>query len=273
MEKTKVLFISQEIMPYLPETKMSKRGRYLPQGIQEKGNEIRAFMPRFGLINERRNQLHEVIRLSGMNLIIDDTDHPLIIKVASIQSARMQVYFIDNEDYFHRKSLLHDENGKSFSDNDERAIFFAKGVIETVKKLRWSPDVVHCRGWFTSLVPLFLKKLHFDDPLFAHSKVILSVFDDDFQDSLNPAISDKVISENITKEDVELLSEPNYVNISKLGVQYSDGIIYGAETINSQVNEFIESQKKPVLEYQSDEAYIDAYSAFYDTVMNGATNS
>src|SRR3989339_2127568 len=158
MEKTKVLYISQEITPYLPESKMSIIGRQLPQGIQEKGKEIRTFMPRYGCINERRNQLHEVIRLSGMNLIIDDTDHPLIIKVASIQAARMQVYFIDNEDYFQRKFVLQDKNGAFFKDNDERAIFFARGVLETVQKLRWSPDIIHCHGWFTALVPLYIKK-------------------------------------------------------------------------------------------------------------------
>ena len=126
MEKQKILFVSQEIYPYLPETEMSMIGRYLPQGIQEKKREIRAFMPRYGSINERRNQLHEVIRLSGMNIIIDDTDHSLLIKVASIQSARMQVYFIDNEDFFHRKGILTDKDGKYYPDNDERAIFFAR---------------------------------------------------------------------------------------------------------------------------------------------------
>ncbi len=154
MEKKKVLFISSEITPYLPETEMSKKARYLPQGIQERGKEIRTFMPRYGNVNERRNQLHEVIRLSGMNLIIDDTDHPLIIKVASIQSARMQVYFIDNEDYFQRKHTYRDAKGNEFTDNDERAIFFARGVLETVIKLRWAPDLIHCHGWLTSLVPL-----------------------------------------------------------------------------------------------------------------------
>lgn len=174
MAKKRVLFISSEIMPYLPESEMSHIGRYLPQGIQEKGKEIRTFMPRFGCINERRNQLHEVIRLSGMNLIINDTDHPLIIKVASIQSARMQVYFIDNEDYFQRKHIITDEKGQFFEDNDERAIFFARGVFETVKKLRWAPDLIYCQGWFTSLVPLYLKKEYADDPIFAHSKVVFS---------------------------------------------------------------------------------------------------
>ncbi len=152
MDKKRVLFVNQEIMPYLPETPMSEIGRFLPQKTQEKGKEIRTFMPRYGLINERRNQLHEVIRLSGMNLIIDEIDHPLIIKVASIQQARMQVYFIDNEDFFHRKFMFRDKNGKFFKDNDERTVFFSKGVLETVKKLGWAPDLIHCNGWFSSLV-------------------------------------------------------------------------------------------------------------------------
>ena len=180
MESVKVLFISQEITPYLPETEMSLIGRNLPQGIQEKGKEIRTFMPRYGCINERRNQLHEVIRLSGMNLIIDDTDHPLIIKVASIQAARMQVYFIDNEEYFFRKNVLTNDEKNYYEDNDERAIFFARGVLETVKKLRWSPDLIHCHGWFTSLVPLFIKKHFKDEPLFMNSKVVYSIYDDEF---------------------------------------------------------------------------------------------
>src|SRR6056297_492631 len=185
MEKTKVLFVSQEITPYLPETEMSVTSRNLSQGVQERGKEIRTFMPRYGCINERRNQLHEVIRLSGMNLIIDDTDHPLIIKVASIQAARMQVYFIDNEDYFQRKATVKDEDGKFFEDNDERIIFFARGVLETVRKLRWSPDIVHCHGWFTSLIPLYLKKSYSDDPLFADSKVIYSLYKDEFDKALH----------------------------------------------------------------------------------------
>src|ERR1051326_3073228 len=158
MKKARVLYISQEVTPYLPETDMSTIGRHLPQGIQERGKEIRTFMPRYGLVNERRNQLHEVIRLSGMNLIINDSDHPLIIKVASIQSARMQVYFIDNEDYFQRKETLTDSKGTMFEDNDERSIFFCRGVIETVKKLGWAPDIVHCHGWFTGLMPMYLKR-------------------------------------------------------------------------------------------------------------------
>lgn len=267
MEKTKVLFISQEITPYLPETEMSIIGRYLPQRTQERGKDIRAFMPRYGLVNERRNQLHEVIRLSGMNLIIDDTDHPLIIKVASIQSARMQVYFIDNEDYFHRKYVVNDENGNPFADNDERVIFYARGVIETVRKLRWAPDLVHCHGWITSLVPLYLKKAFNDDPLFADSKIIYSVYNDDFKGSLDKSFRTKLRIDGISNRDVSTLEDPNYKNIISLALKMSDAVIIGNENINSDIMEEIQSLNKPVLEYHNSDTYIQAYSDFYDMIL------
>lgn len=268
MKSTKVLFISQEITPYLPESEISKIGRYLPQGIQERGKEIRTFMPRFGCVNERRNQLHEVIRLSGMNLVIDDTDHPLIIKVASIQSARMQVYFIDNDDYFQRKFILTNENNESFADNDERSIFFSKGVLETVKKLRWSPDIIHCHGWLTAFAPIMIKKAYADDPLFAKSKIIYSVYDDAFGTSLDTNVRKKIIMDGISKKDVEILKDPSYINISKLAINYSDGIILGSDVINEELRAYITSLKKTTLNYQDEEKYIDAYNDFYDTVLN-----
>lgn len=266
MEKKKILYISQEITPYLPESEMSGIARYLPQGVQERGREIRTFMPRYGCVNERRNQLHEVIRLSGMNLVINDTDHPLIIKVASIQAARMQVYFIDNEDYFQRKFVLNDADGKEFADNDERAVFFARGVLETVIKLRWAPDIIHCHGWLTSLVPLYIKKYYYNDPLFRESKVVYSVYDDGFKNSLNNDFYEKLLLEGITKEDVDIIKDPNYVNVSKLGINYSDAIIKGAENINPDVESHIKSSDKLFLDYQPKETYIDAYSKFYDEV-------
>jgi len=267
MEKERVLFVSQEITPYLPETPMSYIGRYLPQGIQEKGREIRTFMPRFGNINERRNQLHEVIRLSGMNLIISDSDHPLIIKVASIQSARMQIYFIDNEDYFHRKFTVKDDDDKVFEDNDERAIFFTRGVLGTVKKLRWAPNIVHCQGWFTALTPLYIKKAFREDPLFNDTKVIFSVYDDDFNGSLSNNFKKKALIDGISEKDLSIMSSLDYVSVMKLAIKYSDGIIIGNEKINSKVLDYIKSTDKPVLEYQDLEHYIDAYSGFYDSVL------
>lgn len=267
MEKKKILYISQEITPYLPESDMSEISRFLPQGIQEKGREIRTFMPRYGCVNERRNQLHEVIRLSGMNLVINDTDHPLIIKVASIQAARMQVYFIDNEDYFQRKHVLTDGKGKEFSDNDERAVFFARGVLETVIKLRWAPDIIHCHGWLTSLVPLYIKKYYNKNPLFRNSKVVYSVYDDDFKESLSADFSEKLQLEGITKEDVSVINEPSFVNVSKLGINFSDAIIKGTDNINKDVEKYIHSTDKLVLDCQTRETYIDAYNDFYDKVF------
>lgn len=270
MESTKVLFISQEITPYLPESEMSIICRNLPQGIQERGKEIRTFMPRFGCINERRNQLHEVIRLSGMNLIINDTDHPLIIKVASIQSARMQVYFIDNEDYFSRKYTLTDSSNQHFADNDERAIFFTRGVLETVRKLRWSPDIIHCHGWFTGLVPLLIKKAFKEDPLFLNSKMVYSVYNDDFPEPLNKAVKNKVLIDGISKKDVALLENPDFVNFSKLAMQYSDGIIIANENVNPALQEHVKTLGKPWLPYNGIENYIDEYSNFYEKVLSGS---
>lgn len=267
MESTKVLFITQEITPYLPETSMSLVGRNLPQGIQERGREIRTFMPKYGCINERRNQLHEVIRLSGMNLIINDTDHPLIIKVASIQTARMQVYFIDNEDYFYRKFVVKDENGRMFPDNDERCVFFARGVLETVRKLRWAPDIIHCHGWFTSLVPLFIKTIYEDDPLFLNSKVVYSLYDDGFNETLNQNFKNKIILDGIQEEKVAVLDNPTFVNINKLAFDNSDAVIIGSENVNDELTEYLNNSNVPVLDYQDSEAYIDSYSKFYDQIL------
>ncbi|MDD4193061.1 MAG: glycogen/starch synthase [Mangrovibacterium sp.] len=268
MEKKRVLFISQEITPYLPESEMSVISRFLPQGIQEKGREIRTFMPRYGSVNERRNQLHEVIRLSGMNLVINDTDHPLIIKVASIQAARMQVYFIDNEDYFQRKSVLKDNKGKEFDDNDERAVFFARGVLETVTKLRWAPDLIHCHGWLTSLVPLYIKTAYHDDPLFVNSKVIYSVYHEPLKRSLSPKVKKNVMVDGITGDQLALLDVPSYENMIKLGIAYSDAVIQGSERLSPDLSDFIRLQhNKPFLKHQSDGNYIDAYNDFYELVL------
>jgi starch synthase len=267
MEKKRVLFVSQEITPYIEETTIARIGRFLPQGIQEKGKEIRTFMPRYGSINERRNQLHEVIRLSGMNLIIDNNDHPLIIKVASIQQARMQIYFIDNEDYFQRKATLYDKNGKFFEDNDERAIFFARGVLETVKKLGWAPDIIHCHGWFTSFVPLYVKKSYRDNPLFAETKVVMSIYDDDFKEEMPSDISKKIKYDGVTKQDLAYYKKTNFVSLIKAAVEYSDGMIVGSKKINKEILEYIGKTGKPILDFQGDEEYLDAFSDFYDKVL------
>jgi len=266
MAKPKVLFVSQEIEGYLPKTEISHVGRYLPQRIQEQGKEIRSFMPSFGLINERRNQLHEVIRLSGMNLIINDTDHPLIIKVASIQSARMQVYFIDNEDFFQRKALFTDDAGDEFEDNDERAIFFARGVLETVKKLRWTPDIIHCHGWFSALVPLFVKKTFFEDPIFANSKVVFTVYNNDFKSPFCPEFKSKIMYDGIDEEDVKSIEKSDFIELNKLAIDHSDAIIFGSEEIEQELIDYSNASGKPVMQYNDDESF-KSYNEFYDTIL------
>lgn len=268
MRKARVLFVSQEITPYLDETHIGKITRRLPQAIQERGKEIRTFMPKYGNINERRHQLHEVIRLSGMNIVINNADHPLIIKVASIPTARMQVYFIDNDDYFQRKSILTDKaTGKYFDDNDERAIFFNRGVIETVKKLGWAPDVIHCHGWFTGLMPIYIKKAFSEDPLFSDTKIIFTVYDEEYTKALNKKVVEKAILDGITKKDLKHLEDASYVNLMKLAIDHSDGIAFGSPTINADVEKYAKKSGKPVLEFKSETEYTDAYNEFYDLVL------
>lgn len=264
----KVLYISQEIFPYLPESELSNMGRYLPQAVQDRGLETRTFMPKFGAVNERRNQLHEVIRLSGMNLIIDDTDHPLIIKVASIQSARLQIYFIDNEDYFHRKNTIADENDEEYDDNDERTIFFVRGVMETVKKLRWTPDVIHCQGWMTALAPLYIKKAYHDDPFFKNSKVVYSLFNDEFKKPFRSLFAKRLLLEGIEKKHVVHVKDKiiDYVALNKLAIDYSDGVIQASKEVNQQVIDYVVSKKTKFLPFQDSPDYVDAYIQFYEII-------
>ena len=269
MVAKKILYITTEISPYLVDTEMSLIARNLPQGIHELGREIRTFMPKFGCINERRNQLHEVIRLSGMNLIIDDTDHPLIIKVASIQAARMQIYFIDNEDFFQRKYLLRDENGEEFEDNDERCIFYVRGVMETVKKLRWIPDLIHCHGWMTALAPLYIKKHYKGDPCFKNSKVIYSIYNDEFNKPFRDNFAKKLKIEGVTQNDIKQLKEkPDYMNLSKLAIDFSDGIIVGSPDIRSELIDYAKGKEGlHYLSYQEEEKYVEEFNKFYDKVL------
>ena len=266
----RVLFVNSEIFPYLPESDISRIGRYLPQGIQERKKEIRSFMPRYGCINERKNQLHEVIRLSGMNIIINDVDRPLVIKVASISAARMQVYFIDNEDYFHRKQIYRDENGNFFEDNGERAIFFARGVLETVKKLRWAPDIIHCHGWISHILPLYLKKSYKDDPIFAESRIVLSLYNDIRDERFPDNLKERIAAGNIHVDDISLPEHPTGIDVAELAARYSDGIIMGSPDVDDRLRDFCAKSGKPVLEYNdaavNDGSYIDDYDRFYSLV-------
>ena len=270
MKKAKVLFVSQEITPFLELTEISKIARHLPQGIQERGKEIRTFMPRFGLINERRNQLHEVIRLSGMNLIIDDSDHPLIIKVASIQSARMQVYFIDNEEYFQRKSVFRDAKKKFHKDNEDRMVFFCRGVLETVKKLGWAPDVIHCHGWMTSLIPFFVKTGYKDDPMFRNSRVVYSTYNQEFDETMSPNLVKKMKMDGVSADDLKLYKDPSMVNIDIAAMKWCDGIVKGNEEKNDVVDVYLKKINKPFLQFQTfedDNDFVSACSDFYDELL------
>ncbi|MDR1886627.1 MAG: glycogen/starch synthase [Prevotellaceae bacterium] len=266
MESPRVLFVCSEIYPYLPESPVSNVCQQLPPAIQEKGFEIRTFMPRFGSVNERRNQLHEVIRLSGLNLIINESDHPLIIKVASISAARMQIYFIDNEDYFLRRNLYADDEGAWFPDNDERSIFFVRGVLETVRKLRWSPDIIHCHGWFSFILALYLRKSFKDDPLYANSRIILSLYDEPTPVIFDDDFRKKAASDGVKNKDLEIMTEPSFDNFVKMCINMSDGVIAAAPESNEEYIRYAIENKKHVLGYHSPEEYIDKYADFYKTV-------
>lgn len=266
MAKNKILYVCQEIAPYLPENELSKISLEMARQMQERGAEVRTFMPRFGCINERRNQLHEVIRLSGMNLIINDNDHQLIIKVASIPAARIQIYFIDNDDYFSRRAILNDEEGKPFEDNDDRAIFFARGMLETVKKLRWTPTIVHCHGWFSAITPMYLKKVFYDDPLFRDVKIVLSLGDDRFEGALNEELKQKLEGEGIMDSSMKILEEPTYENLYRFVIDYADGIVVTSANANKELVEYARGRGKQILDYQEcdPKEFFDNMYKFYE---------
>jgi starch synthase len=265
MAKRKILFINQEITPYVPDTTMSLMGRNLPHAMQEKGHEIRTFMPKWGNINERRGQLHEVIRLSGMNLIIDDTDHPLIIKVASIQQTHVQVYFIDNDDYFSKRQMEKDEMGNDYPDNGERAIFFARGVLETVKKLRWVPDIIHCQGWMSAVIPLYIKTAYHDEPSFAETRVITSLFAKTLHNNLGTNFKKCLEFRDAKAELLEPYNDNfDFDELGKLAIDYSDGIIVAEKNVNKSLLKHAKDKQIPVLGYHED--FADPYEEFYQQI-------
>ena len=268
MKAKKVLFINQEITPYVPETELSLWGRNLPQAIQERGYEIRTFMPKWGMINERRGQLHEVIRLSRMMLIIDETDHPLIIKVASIPQTRIQVYFIDNDDYFSKRLMEADENGDEYTDNGERAVFFARGVLETVKKLRWVPDIIHCQGWMSAVIPLYVKTAYCDEPSFANTKVVTSLFSKELKSRIGDNFRNCIDFRSAKKSLLEKYSDDfDFTELEKLAIDYSDGIVEAGEAVGGELLQYAVDTGKPVLRYSGTDNIGDTYDSFYDDLM------
>lgn len=250
MDAKKILFISQEISPYVAENPRSLLARALPQAFASNGYEARTFMPRYGLINERRNQLHEVIRLSGLNIPIDDTDHQLIIKVATMLPSRTQVYFIDNDDYFHRRSPKGLETEIHPQDNDERLIFYTRGVIETIKKLRWPPAIIHCQGWLASLIPLYIKKLYNDDPSLASAKIVVSLLDDGFDGLLDERFIAKLKADGVKDQWMRALKEASkteidYRALMRSALHYADAVVQASAEADPEMVERAQSLKKP----------------------------
>lgn len=267
MSKKKVLIVTQEMHPYTALSEIAEIARKLPQYIQENGMEIRILMPRFGTINERRHRLHEVVRLSGMNIIVDDDDYPLIIKVASIPEARMQVYFLDNEDFFKRKSTFTNESGEPFEDNVDRMVFFCKGVIETVKKFGWPPNIIHCHGWMTSMVPLYLKAAYKNEPLFQNTKVVYSIYEDALEKTISGNFMEKATINNLSTEDLSAYSNNGSgINLHEGAINFADAVINGSENVNESIQKALKDAQKPVLDYQKED-YLSAYFGFYQSLL------
>lgn len=268
MEKKRILYISSEIFPFVGESEISNTCRSLLLDMQEGGHEIRTFMPKWGPINERRNQLHEVIRLSGMNLIIDDTDHPLLLKVASLPTARLQVYFIDNDDYFQNHLFANDKDGTEYPDNDERTIFFARGVLETVKKLRWNADIVHCYGWMSALIPLYIKTGFRDEPAFRDSKVVFSLCDEGFESPFCERYPEKLLTRNMTLEDVGKFEQPlGYEQLMKKAIEFSDGIIKHSRNSDKELYQYAGKMKKPRIDCSTHSDTRNKLETFYDSLF------
>jgi len=270
MAKKKVLFISTEMSPYMTEATSAQAeiSRRLPQAVQENDNEIRVLMPRFGVINERRNRLHEVVRLSGINITIDDNDNPLTIKVASLQEAKMQVYFLDNEEYFHRKAIYHDENNSLFKDNDERTIFFCKGALETVKKLGWAPDIIHCQGWMTSLIPLYIKTIYKDEPVFKNAKVVYSVFDNDFEETIGKDFARKAGLNGIDAEHMQYYAGAKINDLNIGALAHSDALVRVSEKLDPSVEKGLKKMGgRTTLLHNQEPAMTEEYLKLYEDLM------
>ncbi len=267
MEDKRILYVSSEVVPYLAENEVSLMSYDVPKMINDQGGQIRIFMPRYGNINERRHQLHEVIRLSGMNLVVNDLDMPLIIKVASIPKERIQVYFIDNDEYFKRKATFSDEDGVMYPDNDERAIFFAKGVVETVKKLNWVPDIIHVHGWMASLLPIYMKHYYKDEALFSETKIVTSVYGQSFEGSLDVEMINKIKFDNVPHDSIKELEIPNYENLIMASINHSDAVIIASENVSPSLTKFIESSAKPFLPFATKDKFSEAYTNFYKNML------
>ena len=270
MAKLRILYVASEINPFLQTSEVADFVRKLPQAMQERGMEIRILVPRFGLINERKNRLHEVVRLSGINIAVGDEEKPLVIKVASIPNAKLQVYFIDNEDYFHRKSVFFDKEDNFYADNDERAIFFCKGVLETVKKLGWAPDIVHCNDWMTSLIPMYLKTTYKNDPIFKAAKTVFTVYDNKFTHVFDQDLLEKVKMIDIEDSMLSNLKSADFEGFIKVGMEYADVVINAeggfSKSFQSLFGEFDNGKKGETID--KDDDFLEEYYNLYNELVS-----
>ncbi|MCQ2278394.1 MAG: glycogen/starch synthase [Bacteroidales bacterium] len=274
MAKGRILYVSQDIMPYTPESEGAHMGRYLPQFTQELGREIRVFMPRFSSISERKHQLHEVIRLSGMNLIVNNCDHQLIIKVGSIPSARMQIYFIDNLEYFTNHQGFYDEKGNLYEDNDERLLFFGRGTLEAVRKLAWQPHLIHFSGWFSSMVPFYLKRINKENAFFSGTKTVLSLTEDSFDGRFTEELERKMKADGATAKDLRLFHDLDYKNLMKAVITYANGIVIASPNVDPELVEFAKANKRHVVDFNPDEkAFYARINKLYDSIIGSNINN
>lgn len=265
----RIIFVSQEISPYLPATENAKFGRDLPQAMQSRKWEVRTFMPDFGDINERRNQLHEVIRLSGLNIVINDNDHPLVVKVASMQPSRIQVYFMDNDDYFQKLDSDVDAFGSNRADNDERMIFYGRTAMDTARKLLWETDVMQVQGWMSALVPLYLKSIFRAGPSFLNTHLIYTILPEAPVAKIDPAIFDKLVEDGVGEKYVakfrEMADDPNLIH--KMAIEYADAVVFQNVEENPDLEQYCESMGKKVLHLQGEGSFVEEYSALYNELI------
>ena len=271
MSKLRILYVASEINPFLQTSEVADFVRKLPQEMQERGMEIRILVPRFGLINERKNRLHEVVRLSGINIAVGEEEKPLVIKVASIPNAKLQVYFIDNEDYFHRKSVFYDKENNWHDDNDERSIFFCKGVIQTVKKLGWPPDIVHCNDWMTSLIPLYLKTTFKNDPIFMKAKTVFTICNNGLDHKFNGDVIDKVKMMDIEDEMLTNLQTADVEGFVKLGMEYADAVVTMNSDLKDELSKLFKSvsteEDKVIDTIDNSEDFSESYYKLYNELV------
>ncbi len=267
MEKPKILYVNQEMCPYTKESPLALAARQWPQFSQENQNDIRVFMPRYGVINERRNQLHEVIRLSGMNIVINDVDHPLIMKVASLPVARMQIYFVENEDFFAKKSHV-DKTGKPYDDTDSKLIFFARGVVETTMKLNWTPDLVHCSGWFTSLLPLYIRRFYKTNPMYKDVKIVISLYNETFKGKINKKLINKLKFDKVPAKDLSRYDDTTYSDMMKAAIDLADGVIVAEEGVDPELIAYAKKTRTPIMPYKGEKTFFTDSHKFYTKILS-----